>query len=98
MKNIVLKAGVTTPCEDLLSMQEEADERMAFHIQHAYLHDFKKVFVLSNDADVLVLLLYHVQSSWHQLEPLYMRLGNGTMEHAKHFLCKVYSLKLAQCD
>ena len=52
----VLKAGVTTPCEDLLSMQEEADERMAFHIHHAHLHDFKKVFVLSN---VLLLLLYH---------------------------------------
>ena len=73
---VVLEAGISKPCEDLQSIQEEADERIAFHIHHAYLHNFKKVFVLSNDIDVLILLLYHLQSSWQNLEALYIRLGN----------------------
>ena len=54
---------------------------MAFHIQHAYLHNFKKVFVLSNDADVLILLLNHLLSSWHQLKQfisLYETYHHGT--------------------
>ena len=73
---VVLEAGISKPCDDLQSIQEEADERIAFHIQHANFRSFKKVFVLSNDADVLILLLYHLQRSWNNLEALYMRLGN----------------------
>ena len=65
---------------------------MAFHIQHAYLQYFKKVFALFNDVDVLILLLNHIQSSCNHLGPLYMRLGNGTMGHAKNFLCSLHIL------
>ena len=37
----------------------------------------RKVLVLSSDTDVLVSFIYHLKSSWNQLESLYMRLGMG---------------------
>lgn len=61
---------------ELFSSQEEADERISFHINHANMKDLKKVLVVSPDTDVLVCLIYHVQETWH-FEELYLRLGSG---------------------
>lgn len=73
---IAVKGGIREVCEDLHSTQEEADERIALHIQHGYQNGYKNLLVKSADTDVFVLLLFHLQCSWDKMETLYMTLGN----------------------
>ena len=71
-----LTAGQEHECVELRSTQEEADERISFHVNHANENGYKKVLIVSPDTDVFVCLLYHLQETW-ELEELFMRIGSG---------------------
>ena len=71
-----LTAGKTRECPELLSIQEEADDRILFHINHGYLNGIKSVSVVSPDADIFICLLCHFQKTW-RLNELFMKLGRG---------------------
>ena len=58
---IRLSGGETQECPELFSQQEEADERIAFHISHGAMNSIKSVLVVSPDTDMFVTLLYHLQ-------------------------------------
>lgn len=60
------------------AMLEEADLRIMPHIKHATNRGYQRVMVLSNDTDVLVLLLYHWTTFKNLgLKELWIRLGVG---------------------
>lgn len=73
---IKLVCGITLECPELSSVQEEADDRLMFHINHGCKSGVRSVLVLSPDADVLTCLLYHLQKTW-TLDELYLKLGRG---------------------
>ena len=52
-----LWSGVVQPISELESTQEEADTRMLLHSLHAARSRFTSVVIVSEDTDVLVLLL-----------------------------------------
>ena len=52
-----LSSGVVQPISELESTQEEADTRMLLHSLHAARSRFASVVIVSEDTDVLVLLL-----------------------------------------
>lgn len=62
------------------AMPEEADLRIMPHIKHATNRGYQRVMVLSNDTDVLVLLLY-LWTTFKNLglKELWIRLGVGAM-------------------
>ena len=63
----------------LRSMIEEADSRMILHINWSVtFQKYKNFVVLSNDTDVLVLILhYFKQFKHHGIEKLWIRMGTG---------------------
>ena len=73
---IKLECGQKTNSPDLNSTQEEADDRINFHITHGYNNSIKSVHVISPDSDVFCSLVYHFKHTWH-LNELFMRLGQG---------------------
>ncbi|KAG1686702.1 Monocarboxylate transporter 9 [Nymphon striatum] len=71
-----LLAGTETQIAELASNQEEADDRIMFHINDgAVKHGVQSVLVDSPDTDVFVNLIFHFNKSW-QLQKLYVKLGN----------------------
>ena len=52
-----LSSGVVQPISELESTQEEADTRMLLHSLHVARSRFASVVIVSEDTDVLVLLL-----------------------------------------
>ena len=52
-----LSSGVVQPISELKSTQEEADNRTLLHSLHAARSRFASVVIVSEDTDVLVLLL-----------------------------------------
>ncbi|KAG1651586.1 GTP-binding protein yptV2 [Nymphon striatum] len=71
-----LLAGTETQIAELASNQEEADDRIMFHIDDgAVKHGVQLVLVDSPDTDVFVNLIFHFNKSW-QLQKLYVKLGN----------------------
>ena len=73
---IKLVSGQTSTCTELNSVQEEADDRMMFHITHGCNNGIESVRVVSPDSDVFCSLVYHFKHTW-SLNELYMRLGRG---------------------
>lgn len=73
---VKLLDGVTSDCPELSSSQEEADDRLMFHINHGCTNGLRSALVLSPDADVLTGLLYHFRKTF-TLNELYVRLGSG---------------------
>ncbi|KAG1650787.1 hypothetical protein GQR58_027742 [Nymphon striatum] len=65
-----LLAGTETQIAELASNQEEANDRIMFHI-----NDGAVILVDSHDTDVFVNLIFHFNKSW-QLQKLYVKLGN----------------------
>ena len=61
--------------------QEEADERMMLHVNHAKKKGVESVLVCSKDTDVFVSLLYHQQETFPDIKdiPRYKRTlcGDG---------------------
>ncbi|KAG1706210.1 Structural maintenance of chromosomes protein 6 [Nymphon striatum] len=71
-----LLAGNETQIAELSSNQEEADDRIMFHINDGVVkHGVQSVLVDSPDTDVFVNLIFHFNTTW-QLQKLYMKLGN----------------------
>ena len=71
-----LLAGTETHITELSSNQEEADDRIMFHINYDVVkHGVQSVLVDSPDTDVFVNLIFHLNKTW-QLQKLYMKLGN----------------------
>ncbi|KAK4317056.1 hypothetical protein Pmani_011868 [Petrolisthes manimaculis] len=71
-----LLAGTETQITELSSSQEEADDRIMFHINDSVVkHGVKSVLVDSPDTDVLVNLIFHFKKTW-QLQKLFVKLGN----------------------
>jgi len=63
---------------DLNIDAEEADVRIMIHVLHCARSGIKRVVVLANDTDILVLLLYHWHTfQTHGLLELWMRGGSG---------------------
>ncbi len=75
---ISLKDGKCSPKHDLNVSLEEADVRLIIHINDAAKDGMKRVVVVSNDTDVLVLCL-HFWNEFEEvgLEELWMRGGAG---------------------
>ena len=55
--------------------QEEADERMMLHVNHAKKKGVESVLVCSKDTDVFVSLLYHQQETFPDIKELFVRMG-----------------------
>ena len=55
--HVLSSSGVVQPISELESTQEEADTRMLLHSLHAARSRFTSVVIVSEDTDVLVLLL-----------------------------------------
>ncbi|KAG1670551.1 Proliferation marker protein Ki-67 [Nymphon striatum] len=71
-----LLAGNETQIAELSSNQEEADDRIMFHINDGVVkHGVQSVLVDSPDTDVFVNLIFHFNTTW-QLQKLYVKLGN----------------------
>ncbi|KAG1668335.1 hypothetical protein GQR58_017921 [Nymphon striatum] len=71
-----VNAGTETQIAELASNQEEADDRIMFHINDgAVKHGVQLVLVDSPDTDVFVNLIFHFNKFW-QLQKLYVKLGN----------------------
>ena len=71
-----LLAGTETQITELSGNQEEADDRIVFHINDGVVkHGVQSVLVDSPDTDVFVNLIFHLNKIW-QLQKLYMKLGN----------------------
>ena len=56
-------------------MQEEADERIMLHVNHAYLTGVKTVMVVSHDTDVFVMLLSHLERNWNNSMEIFLKMG-----------------------
>ena len=95
---IKLLGGVAYDISELSSVQEEADDRLMFHISHGCANGIRSVLVLSPDADVLTGLLYHFRMTWNLYE-LYMRLGRGktTKTVPLHLLVQKLNNVLVEC-
>ena len=71
-----LLAGTETQIAELSSNQEEADDRIMFHINDGVVkHGVQSVLVDSRDTDVFVNLIFHFKKTW-QLQKLFVKLGN----------------------
>ena len=71
-----LLAGTETQITEHSSNQEEADDRIMFHINDGVVkHGVQSVLVDSPDTDVFVNLIFHFNKTW-QLQKLYMKHGN----------------------
>ena len=71
-----LLAGTETQITELPGNQEEADDRIVFHVNDGVVkHGVQSVLVDSPDTDVFVNLIFHLNKTW-QLQKLYMKLGN----------------------
>ncbi|KAG1659915.1 Dual 3',5'-cyclic-AMP and -GMP phosphodiesterase 11 [Nymphon striatum] len=71
-----LLAGNETQIAELSSNQEEADDRIMFHINDGVVkHRVQSALVDSPDTDVFVNLIFHFNTTW-QLQKLYVKLGN----------------------
>ena len=84
-----LAAGETQHCSELTSNQEEADDRILFHINHGYnSNNIKSVLVVSPDTDIFAGLLCHFRKTW-KLDELYMKLGSGKTRKTVplHLIC-----------
>ena len=72
-----LLAGGETQITYLYSNQEEADNRIMFHINDGVVkHGLQSVLVASSDTDVFINLMYHFHKTWH-LQKLYVKLGGN---------------------
>ena len=71
-----LLAGTETQITELSSNQEEADDRIMFHINDGVVkHGVQSVLVDSPDTDVFLNLIFHFNKTW-KLQKLYVKLGN----------------------
>ena len=59
-----MSGGSVDIVADLSSLQEEADERILFHMNHAYHLGYKRIVVWSPDTDVFVCILSHLHKHW----------------------------------
>ena len=70
-----LLAGIESEITELSSNQEEADDRIMFHINDVVVkHGVQSVLVDSPDTDVFVNLIFHFHKTW-QLQKLFVKLG-----------------------
>ena len=70
-----LLAGIESEITELSSNQEEADDRIMFHINDGVVkHGVQSVLVDSPDTDVFVNLIFHFHKTW-QLQKLFVKLG-----------------------
>ena len=75
--HIVRNQEVQT-CSDLQVSVEESDARIIIHIFHAARSGMKCVIVLSNDTDVVVLLLRYMFELFRKgLEEMWIKVGVG---------------------
>ncbi|KAK3864617.1 hypothetical protein Pcinc_029712 [Petrolisthes cinctipes] len=66
------------PCPHLTSALDEADLRVLLHVDDWAKNEYTKCIVLSSDTDVIVALLYHMQTfAKHDLQELWVRAGVG---------------------
>ena len=69
-------AGTEIQITELSSSQEEADDRIMFHINSGVMkHGVQSVLVDSPDTDVFINLIFHFHKTW-KLQKLYVKLGN----------------------
>lgn len=73
-KCVLLVNGKYCDVPDLLTLSDEADDRIMLHVSHCALAGFKTVTVVSPDTDVLVMLLHHFYTRWrtHSLQLWFM--------------------------
>ena len=70
-----LSAGNVEIVNELCSDQEEADERMLYHRNHAYNQGLRRALVISPDTDVFVFLLYHLAKNWNNEMKIFVKMG-----------------------
>ena len=72
-----LLSGNETKITELSSIQEEADDRIMFHINDGVVkHGVQSVLVVSPDTDVFINLLFHLKKTW-DFQKLFVNLGSG---------------------
>ena len=94
-----LLAGTETQITELSSNQEEADDRIMFHINDGVVKDgIQSVLVDSPDTNVFVNLIFYFNKTW-QLQKLYMKLGNQKTKKAVlvHLLIDQLDYGLVSC-
>ena len=100
-KQIVKSSGEAVIVEELGGgQQEEADERMMLHVNHAEKKGVETVLVCSKDTNVFVSLLYHQQETFPDIKELFVRMG-GRRSTRKivplHLLSKELDPLLIEC-
>ena len=70
----LLDGGVVV-APDLSSSQEEADERIIFHLNHGYERGIRRAYVISPDTDVFICILSHQIRSWKKEFEIFVKMG-----------------------
>ena len=94
-----LLAGIESEITELSSNQEEADDRIMFHINDIVVkHGVQSVLVDSPDTDVFVNLIFHFHKTW-QLQKLFVKLGKRKNKKAVpvHLLVDQLDNNLVSC-
>ena len=87
-------SGQATEAKSYRASHEEADDRIMYSVQQIYLNTSKKgtVTVYSPDADIFIVLLYHLKNMWDGLQ-LYL-LKKGSLKVTKKRQNELYPLNL----
>jgi len=94
-----LLVRMETQITELSSNQEEADDRIMFHINDGVVkHGVQSVLVDSPDTDVFVNLIFHFKKTW-QLQKLFVKLGNRKSRNTVpvHLLVDQLNNNLVSC-
>ena len=80
-KCLVISHGEFKEASTYRASHEEADDRIMFTIQQIYIQTSEKgtVTVVTSDADIFVVLLYHLNTYWKGLNLYFMKKGQIKM-------------------